>query len=90
MNKQEFIKKVADHAEMSQKQAAIALESVLAGITDTLKSGEKVSFIGFGAFSVSEREKRKGRNPKTGKEMTIPAHRAPVFKASKKFKDEVK
>lgn len=59
-------------------------------ITISLKNGEKVEILGFGAFSVSERAARKGRNPQTGEEIEIAASKAPTFKAGKNLKDAVK
>ena len=59
-------------------------------ITTSLKNGEKVEILGFGAFSVSERAARKGRNPQTGEEIEIAASKAPTFKAGKNLKDAVK
>ncbi|MCB5234057.1 MAG: HU family DNA-binding protein [Candidatus Cloacimonetes bacterium] len=90
MSRDELIKKIASDAEISQKAAALALASVLDGITTTLARGGKVSFVGFGSFSVARREARKGINPQTGKSLNIPARNVPVFKAGKKLKDAVK
>ena len=59
-------------------------------ITTSLENGEKVEILGFGAFSVSERAARKGRNPQTGEEIEIAASKAPTFKAGKNLKDAVK
>ncbi|MFZ6016810.1 MAG: HU family DNA-binding protein [Nitrospirota bacterium] len=56
-------------------------------IRKSLKRGDKVRLAGFGTFSVSERKPRKGRNPKTGKEIKISARKVPKFKASKAFRD---
>ena len=54
-----------------------------------LKKGEKIQLVGFGTFEVSERAERTGRNPQTGKEMTIAASKAPKFKAGKALKDMI-
>jgi aspartyl-tRNA(Asn)/glutamyl-tRNA(Gln) amidotransferase subunit B len=67
MNKGDLISKIADSANLSKAQATDALNAVLDGITESLKGGDKVTLIGFGTFSVSKREARKGRNPQTGK-----------------------
>lgn len=90
MNKADFVKKIAADTELTQKQAAAALESVLANIQEVVASGDSISFSGFGTFSVKSRESREGRNPATGEAMTIPASKAPAFKAGKIFKDKVK
>jgi DNA-binding protein HU-beta len=90
MNKQELIRKIAADAELTQKQAAAALESAVAAIKETVAAGDKVQLIGFGTFDSKKREARKGRNPRTGKTVKIAAATTPVFKAGKAFKDEVK
>ena len=89
MNKQELIKKVAQDAGITQKQAGAALESALAAIKAAVADGNKVQLIGFGTFESKKREAREGRNPRTGKAVKIDAAVLPVFKAGKTFKDEV-
>ena len=56
-------------------------------VTEELKKGGKIQLVGFGTFEVSERAAREGRNPQTGKSMTIAASKAPRFKAGKALKD---
>ncbi len=90
MTKDEMIALMADKATISKKQASEALEAFMGGVTTQLKDGGKVSFAGFGTFSVSERKARTGRNPQTGASISIPATRVPVFKAGKNLKEEVK
>ncbi len=89
MNKQELIKKVAQDAGITQKQAGAALESALASIKAAVADGQKVQLIGFGTFESKKREAREGRNPRTGSAVEIEAAVLPVFKAGKAFKDEV-
>ena len=89
MNKQELIKKVAEDAGLTQKQASTALESTLAAIKAAVAEGGKVQLIGFGTFESKKREARQGRNPRTGNAVEIDAAVLPVFKAGKAFKDEV-
>jgi len=72
---------------MANKQDLIAK---VAEATELTKKGEKVQLIGFGNFEVRERAARKGRNPQTGKEITIAASKVPAFKAGKALKDAVK
>jgi DNA-binding protein HU-beta len=88
-NKNELVAKVADKAGLSKKAAESAVNAVIEAVGDSLKSGEKVSVVGFGTFEVRERAARKGRNPQTGKEISIPASRTPAFKAGKSLKDLV-
>ena len=81
---------VAEKADVTKKQATAALNATLEGITEALKAGEKISFIGFGTFSVSDRKARTGINPKTKEKIQIPATKAPVFRAGAKLKESVK
>ncbi len=89
MNKQELIKKVAEDAGLTQKQASAALESTLAAIKAAVAEGGKVQLIGFGTFESKKREAHEARNPRTGSTVAIEAAVLPVFKAGKAFKDEV-
>lgn len=90
MNKTELVNAVAEQSDLTKKDAAKAVDAVFASITDALSKGDKVSLIGFGNFEVRERAARKGRNPQTGKEITIEASKVPAFKAGKALKDSVK
>ncbi len=90
MKREELISKIADEASITKKQATAALTSLLDGISGALKSGDKVTFVGFGTFTISKRKKRTGVNPQTQKPMTIPARKVPVFKAGSKLKETVK
>ena len=89
MNKTELVSAIADKAELSKKDAEAALKAFTDVVTEELKKGEKIQLVGFGTFEVSERAARTGRNPQTGEEMTIPASKAPKFKAGKALKDLV-
>ena len=89
MNKTELIAAVAEKAEVSKKDAEKAVAAVIDAITEELVAGGKVQLVGFGTFEVRARAERKGRNPQTKAVITIPASKAPVFKAGKSFKDEV-
>lgn len=89
MNKAELVAAIADKASLSKKDAEAALKAFTDVVSEELKKGEKIQLVGFGTFEVSERASRTGRNPQTGEEMTIPASRAPKFKAGKALKDLV-
>ncbi|MCG6873210.1 MAG: HU family DNA-binding protein [Gammaproteobacteria bacterium] len=89
MNKTELIELVADQAGLSKADAGRAVEAVFDGITGALSKEDSVSLVGFGAFSVSQRAARTGRNPQTGAAIQIKASKAPKFKASKALKDAV-
>lgn len=89
MNKAEFISGVAEKAAMTKKDAATAVEAVLAQLTESFAKGEDVPFIGFGTFKVSTRKARIGRNPSTGKEMSIPESKTVTFKVGSKLKEQL-
>ena len=89
MNKTELIAAIAEKAELSKKDAGMALEAFVAVVEETLKSDDKVQLVGFGTFEVRERAAREGRNPQTGEAIQIAAAKVPVFKAGKNFKNFV-
>ena len=89
MNKTELVKKVAAENELSQKQAAAVVDSMLNAVVASVAAGEPVSLLGFGTFSKKHRDARTGRNPATGEAMEFAASDAPVFKAGKAFKEKV-
>jgi DNA-binding protein HU len=89
MNKVDLVSAVAKQAELSKKDAGLAVEAVFDAISEALEKGDKVQLIGFGTFDVSERAEREGRNPRTGETMKIAASKAPRFKAGKALKDRV-
>jgi DNA-binding protein HU-beta len=89
MNKTELVAAIADKSELSKKDAEKALKAFTDVVAEELKKGEKIQLVGFGTFEVSERAAREGRNPRTNETMTIPASKAPKFKAGKALKDMV-
>ncbi len=90
MTKDEMIAQMAADSGISKKQATKALEAFMNGITRQLKAGRKVSFSGFGTFTISKRKARTGRNPRTGMAITIPATKVPVFRAGSRLKDAIR
>ncbi|KZZ59855.1 DNA-binding protein HU, partial [Oleiphilus sp. HI0122] len=81
MNKSELIDAIADSADISKAAAGRAVDAFVDSITGALKSGDQVTLIGFGTFSVKDRAARTGRNPQTGQEIQIAAAKIPSFKA---------
>ena len=81
MNKSELVDAMAEKANLSKADAKKALDAFIDATSGALNSGDRVSLVGFGSFSVSERAERKGRNPQTGAEITIAAKRVVKFKA---------
>ena len=90
MTKAELIDKVSSGAGLSKVDASKALDTMLNSIKGALKKGQKVTLVGFGTFSVVKRKSRKGRNPRTGDVITIPAAKIPKFKSGKALKDAVR
>ncbi len=89
MNKAQLIDAMAAGAGLTKVDAKKALDAFVAATTDALKGGDRVALIGFGSFSVTERGQRTGRNPQTGKEITIPAKKVVKFKAGAELSDAV-
>jgi len=87
VNKNDLIGAVSGASGLSKSDATKAVDSVLDSITGTLKDGGDVRLVGFGTFSVSRRAQTKGRNPRTGEEITIPASNHAKFKAGKALKE---
>ncbi len=90
MNKAELIDAMATGAGLSKADAKKALDAFVGATTDALKQGDRVALVGFGSFSVSTRSARKGRNPQTGKEISIPAKKVVKFKAGADLSKGVK
>ena len=86
MTKAEIVEKVAQEVKISKAAAGKALAVITDSIAQAIKKGQKVSLIGFGTFSVSQRKARKGRNPQTGKEIKIAAKKVPKFSAGAALK----
>lgn len=90
MTKTELIDKIASGAGLSKADATRAFDSTLDSVKAALKKGQKVTIVGFGTFSVTKRKARKGRNPRTGQVINIPAAKTPKFTAGKALKDAVR
>ncbi len=93
MNKTELITKLAKKAGLTQAKAAEAVDVIFNAhkglIVAELAGGKKVTLPGFGSFSVRKRAAREGRNPATGRKITIPARKYPAFKVGKTMKEKV-
>ena len=81
MNKSDLIDAIAAKSGLTKTDAKKALEAAIEAVAETLKAGGRISLVGFGSFSVSERGARTGRNPQTGKEIKIAAKKVISFKA---------
>jgi DNA-binding protein HU-beta len=89
VNKNDLVAHVADKTDLSKAKAAEVLDTIFAAIEGALKKKQQVRLVGFGTFSVSKRKAGKGRNPRTGEEIKIPASFSVRFKAGKGLKDAV-
>lgn len=89
MNKSELVTYIAEAAELTKETAERALAAVLEAVTTTLQKGEALALVGFGTFDTKKRAARQGRNPATGKEISIAAATVPYFKAGTKLKEAV-
>ncbi len=89
MNKNELIAAVAEKAELTKVDAAKAVDALFEAVTGSLKGGDEVRLVGFGSFYISNRKASKGRNPRTGEAIDIPAAKLPKFRAGKALKDAV-
>jgi DNA-binding protein HU-beta len=89
MNKQELIDAISAESGLTKTDATKALNALVNATSTALKSGDKLSLVGFGSFSVSKREARTGRNPQTGKEIQIAAKNVVKFKAGSELEANV-
>ncbi len=90
MNKAELVDAIAAKAGLSKVDSKKALDAFVATVKDVLKANDKLSLVGFGTFSVSERSARQGVNPSNGKKINIPAKKIAKFKAGAELADAVK
>ena len=89
MTKHQLENELATSAKLPLSTAVKAIDALIRIAKEKLAEGEEISIRGFGTLSVVHREERKGRNPQTGEEKTIPAHCTVKFKISKEFKDSL-
>ncbi len=89
MNKTQFVDAIAAESGLTKADSRKALDAFVKVTTEALKSGDKVAFVGFGTFSVTERSAREGRNPHTGTAMTIAAKKIVRFKSGTELTDTI-
>jgi DNA-binding protein HU-beta len=87
MNKGQFIKSVAEKADLTAKQADAAYKAFVETVVEELKKGEKVQLVGFGTFELQHRPAREAFNPLTGSKVHVAASNAPKLKIGKSFKE---
>ena len=89
MTKSEVVEDMAAKSGLTKADSSRALEAFMDVVGETLKKGDKITLTGFGSYSVSRREAREGRNPKTGLPVKIAARNSVSFKAGSKLKESV-
>jgi DNA-binding protein HU-beta len=89
MTKSELIAKVAKESGLKKIQVEQCIDAAIKAITEALAKGERTAIPGLGVFNVRERKARKGRNPRTGKEIIIPARKVVVFTATKSLRESL-
>jgi len=90
MNKNDLISNIAAKSGLTKRDVENVLNGFLGEVTEALQNGDKVQLIGFGTFETRTRAGRTGRNPQTGKTITIPESKVPAFKAGNKLKEALK
>lgn len=89
MNKTDLIDAIANEAGVSKVDTKKVLDSFFSNVENALKKGDKVSIVGFGAWSVSRKEEREARNPRSGEVIKVPAKNVVKFKAGSELSDAV-
>ncbi len=89
-SKSEFVDRVASKSGLSKRDASKAVDAFLESVTETLKSGDSVSFTGFGKFAPQQRNARQGVNPRTGEKVNIAAATVPKFSPGSSLKNALK
>jgi len=89
MNKGDLVEKIAVSTGITKTSAAAAIDTLIDAVTMALKKGDRVTLVGFGTFSVSQRKARNGRNPRTGKVIKIAARRVAKFSPGVELKKHV-
>ncbi len=90
MTKAELVAKIAGGAGVTKAQAGKAVDGFFSAVSGALGTGDKITLVGFGTFSVGERTQREGRNPRTGERIVIPASKTVKFKAGRTLSEKIK
>lgn len=89
MNKSDLVNAIAQETGLSKVKSGEVIDAFVSAVTESLKKGDKVTLVGFGTFTTSTREPRKGRNPKTNEVINIPGKRVAKFKAGSELSKSV-
>jgi DNA-binding protein HU-beta len=90
MTKAELVARMAKDTALTKRQSQKALDTLIASVQEALRQGDQVTLVGFGTFGVRTRAARKGRHPRTGQEIWLPADRKPTFKAGKGLRQAIR
>jgi DNA-binding protein HU-beta len=90
MTKVELVGKIANESGITKSQAEKAVDGFVSAVSGALESGDSVTLVGFGTFTIGSRAEREGRNPRTGEKLKIPASKVVKFKAGKNLSEKVK
>lgn len=89
MNKADLVNSLSTKTGLTKTKSNEVVDALVSTITESLRNGEKVTLVGFGTFTTSKKEARKGRNPKTGETLEIPAKTVAKFKAGSELSKSV-
>lgn len=90
MTKSELIERLAmKYPQLRAQEVESAVKLMIERICQSLEKGDRVEIRGFGSFSLHHRDKRVGRNPKTGEAVDVPAKSIPYFRAGKELRERV-
>ena len=89
MNKADLVNSLSEKTGLTKTKSNEVVDAIVSTITESLRNGEKVTLVGFGTFTTSKKEARKGRNPKTGETLEIPAKTVAKFKAGSELTKNV-
>ncbi len=89
MNKADLVNSISEQTGLTKTKSNQVVDALTSVITETLSKGEKVTLVGFGTFTTTDRNARKGRNPKTGEVIEIPAKTVAKFKAGSELTKNV-
>ena len=89
MTKAELVEQVSRASELTRKHSEVIVDAVFSSILDALQRGDKIELRGFGSFRLRRRHSRRGRNPKTGVGVLVPAKRVPHFKPGKELREQI-
>ncbi|MFO8240178.1 MAG: HU family DNA-binding protein [Dissulfuribacterales bacterium] len=89
MNKSDLIEVLSEEVELNSQTAEFVVDEVFNAMTEALVNGDGVEIRGFGSFKVRKYDSYTGRNPKTGKNISVSPKKLPFFKVGKELREKV-